>query len=71
MDNRTADGLDKNWGDLNEACLASALKYISSGSFRGNAQNDNSRLDPAVVRSNGLLEAPSFKGAVAAKKLYR
>jgi hypothetical protein len=71
LDNRTADGLDKNWGDLNEACLASALKYISSGSFRVNAQNDNSRLDPAVVRSNGLLEAPSFKGAVAAKKLYR
>ncbi|MDB5208205.1 MAG: hypothetical protein JWR72_3280 [Flavisolibacter sp.] len=69
LDNRTADGLDKNWGDVNEACLASALKYISSGSFRVGAQNDNSRVDPAVEQSNGLLEAPSFKGAVAAKRL--
>ena len=28
------DGVDKDWGDANEPCLAEALKYITSGSFR-------------------------------------
>ena len=28
------DGVDKNWGNVEEPCLAAALKYISTGSFR-------------------------------------
>lgn len=28
------DGLDKGWGDLTEDCLASAMKYLTTGSFR-------------------------------------
>ena len=32
-DKLVADGLDKDWGDQNESCLASVLKYIGTGSF--------------------------------------
>lgn len=32
--NLSADGVDKNWGDVNEPSLAAALKFISTGSFR-------------------------------------
>jgi carboxyl-terminal processing protease len=33
-DKQVRDGLDKSWGDTNEDCLASALKYLTTGSFR-------------------------------------
>lgn len=33
-DKLVADGVDKDWGDTNEPCLAEALKYINTGSFR-------------------------------------
>ncbi|MDQ2864185.1 MAG: S41 family peptidase, partial [Bacteroidota bacterium] len=29
----TADGLDKDWGDVTESCLAKAIKYITTGTF--------------------------------------
>lgn len=31
-----ADGLDKDWGDVTEASLASAIRNISGGNYRGN-----------------------------------
>jgi carboxyl-terminal processing protease len=34
VNNRIADGLDKDWGDVTESCLASVIKKISSGSYR-------------------------------------
>jgi len=33
-----ADGLDKDWGDISESSLASALRNISSGSYKGIAE---------------------------------
>jgi carboxyl-terminal processing protease len=36
-DKITIDGFNKNWGDVTESSLASALKYINTGSFRGTA----------------------------------
>lgn len=32
-DKLSPDGVNRNWGDVNEPCLASALRYISTGSF--------------------------------------
>ena len=32
-DKLTADGVNRNWGDVNEPSLAAALHYISTGSF--------------------------------------
>ena len=33
LDKQVADGLDKDWGDRQEASLAAVLKYIETGSF--------------------------------------
>ena len=33
-DKLAPDGVDKNWGNVEEPCLAAALKYITTGSFR-------------------------------------
>jgi hypothetical protein len=60
-DARVADGLDKNWGDnITEASLASALRNITSGSYRGNAAPVYE--EPAVLM-NGIfeLDAPLLK----------
>ncbi|HEX8461505.1 MAG TPA: S41 family peptidase, partial [Segetibacter sp.] len=32
-DKLTADGINKNWGDVSEPSLANALRYINTGSF--------------------------------------
>ncbi|HEX6847270.1 MAG TPA: S41 family peptidase [Chitinophagaceae bacterium] len=33
-DKLAPDGVDKNWGNVDEPCLAAALRYITTGSFR-------------------------------------
>ncbi len=33
-DKLAPDGVDKNWGNADEPCLAAALKYITTGNFR-------------------------------------
>jgi C-terminal processing protease CtpA/Prc len=33
-DKLAPDGVDKNWGNVDEPCLAAALKYITTGTFR-------------------------------------
>jgi hypothetical protein len=39
-DKLAPDGVSKNWGDVTEPSLASALKYISTGSFRATNQSE-------------------------------
>jgi C-terminal processing protease CtpA/Prc len=39
-DNLTPDGVNKDWGDVTEPSLASALNYINTGSFRMAAAAD-------------------------------
>ena len=63
VDGVVADGLDKNWGDPAEASLAKAIKYITTGAFRLQAQ-DIYKEDPAVTAGNRILDKPSFKGSV-------
>ncbi len=55
-----ADGLDKDWGDVTEASLASALNNISSGNFRSgsesvynesyNTARGNTELDESMLK---------------------
>ncbi len=55
-----ADGLDKDWGDLTETSLASAIRNITSGSFRSQIQQEY--MEPAnVARGNQILEEPLLK----------
>ena len=60
---QVADGLDKNWGDPTEASLAKAIKYITTGTFRLQAQ-EIYKEDPAVTAGNHVLDRTSFKGSV-------
>lgn len=68
LDNTVADGLDKDWGDVNEASLASVLKYINTGSFRLRVA-DEYKADPIVDKGNEVLSASEFKGAIDARKM--
>lgn len=71
----SADGLDKNWGDVNEACLFRAMRFITTGSWSRVAPVDEAlakeqaRISPANVH----LNEPAFKGMISRKgikKLY-
>jgi carboxyl-terminal processing protease len=58
-----ADGLDKNWGDISESCLAKAIKYITTGSFIVQTQ-EIYKEDPTVTSANKILDKSSFKGMI-------
>ena len=65
-----ADGLDKNWGDVTETSLASAIKYITTGAFRLQADAGYREI-PQITTGNDELEKTSFKGTISAKKNLR
>ena len=60
------DGVDKSWGNVDEPCLAAALKYITSGSFRisSNAWQQELRLQAAKQAEffNRSLSENKFSG---------
>ncbi len=58
------DGLDKNWGDVSESCLAEAIKYITTGTFIAQGPQQIFKEDPAVSAANSTLDKSSFKGMV-------
>lgn len=65
ISSQVADGLDKDWGDLSEPSLASAVNYISTGAFRVMTQGQpTEKPSPAVISGNQALDVKSFKGAV-------
>jgi C-terminal processing protease CtpA/Prc len=66
-DNQVVDGLDKPWGDLSEDCLASAVKYLSSGSFKPTIR-DNIRTDLETIRSYNSLSSRKYKFMVESRK---
>jgi carboxyl-terminal processing protease len=71
LSNKVADGLDKDWGDLDESCLASAVKYITTGAFRNGIMRRGEKLyveQPEVKSGNIILDKPSFKGAIDTRK---
>lgn len=67
LDKEVADGLDKDWGDLSEDALASAVKYITTGTFTV-VRNTNRPVinlnQPEVIRSNDKINEKTFKGTV-------
>lgn len=70
---QVADGLDKEWGDVNENCLQSAISYITTGAFKTqaiNGRNGNEAYrQPEVIKGNTILDKPSFKGAIDVRKI--
>ena len=69
-DSKVNDGLTKDWGDITESCLASAVKYINGGSFRLSTETFRDQL-PQVKHGNFLLDENSFKGTIATGITYR
>jgi C-terminal processing protease CtpA/Prc len=67
VNSAVADGLDKDWGDLSESSLASAVRNITSGLFR--ASGEGSYTEPATIESvNRKLDAPFLKMTIGEKK---
>ena len=66
LNSQVADGLDKDWGDLTESCLQSAIQNITTGSFRTASTSGETVRIQSV---NDVLSAPEFKGAVETKKI--
>ncbi len=70
LNKQAGDGLDKDWGDVNENCLKTALNFISSGSYarmEARTQTETKSLDPAVQTGNTDLGKFRFKGSVSTK----
>lgn len=72
-DKLSPDGVTKNWGDVSEPCLASALRYISSGNFRGAYGSSTALADRQMRMQKALepltekLEAKRFTGMFVEK----
>ncbi|HEV8081372.1 MAG TPA: S41 family peptidase [Chitinophagaceae bacterium] len=66
-DATVADGVDKDFGDVTESSLASAIKYITTGTFRYQAGQAYQEL-PQVTTGNLELDEPSFKGTISNRK---
>jgi C-terminal processing protease CtpA/Prc len=62
-----ADGLDKDFGDVTESSLASAIKFITTGSYRLQS-TPTYQEQPEVTRSNSMLDEASFKGTIDSRK---
>jgi C-terminal processing protease CtpA/Prc len=68
LDAQVADGLNKDWGDLEESALAAAVRYITTGAARlatAAPYVENAE----VSRANNILSAPLFKGTVDPRKM--
>ncbi len=60
VNSQVADGLDKDWGDQTEACLANVIKNITTGSFR--LPTDQPYKEPAeITAGNKMLDEPRLK----------
>ena len=69
VDSRVADGLDKDWGDVTEARLASAIKNITTGSFRVGSEPEYQE-PAAITKSNRTLDAPFLKITIGERKPF-
>ncbi|MEO7445021.1 MAG: S41 family peptidase [Ferruginibacter sp.] len=62
---QVADGLDKDWGDVSESCLASAIRNITTGAFM--PDRNEYKEQPIVDAGNVELDAPFLKITVDKK----
>ena len=72
-DKLSADGVNRNWGDVNEPSLSSALHYITTGSFNVNVTNDDQNRQMLKIQKqyellNSELYNKKFTGMFREKK---
>ncbi|HEU4472602.1 MAG TPA: S41 family peptidase [Flavisolibacter sp.] len=70
LNSQSADGLDKDWGDLTEASLQTVVNYITTGAYRSQSANERDayRAQQEVSSGNRVLDASHFKGAIDLRK---
>jgi len=67
VDSQQPDGLDKDWGDINETAFGSVIKYVGTGSFTRTTEIPGApagMVTPQLINANQSLDVKSFKGAV-------
>ncbi|HTM92301.1 MAG TPA: S41 family peptidase [Flavisolibacter sp.] len=64
LNSQVSDGLDKDWGDITESCLQSALSNITTGVYKTATVRESIEIKSV----NDVLSAPEFKGAVDVRK---
>jgi C-terminal processing protease CtpA/Prc len=70
LNKQVMDGLDKDWGDVNEGPLKSVLGYINSGTYaKSGLVTESQGLSAEVQGGNKDLGKTKFKGAIARKSL--
>lgn len=62
------DGLDKDWGDADEASLASAVRNILSGNYRTNTNEPPYQESSTISLGNEKLDASSLKTTIGTLK---
>ena len=73
-DKAAPDGVNKNWGDVSEPSLASALRYISTGNFRSSNVQSSSlverqmRIQKQLQPLTERLEEKKFSGMFIEKR---
>lgn len=70
-DKLTPDGVDKDWGDVQEPSLAAALKYITTGSFRlsnSTAMDLQYKAMKEIQPANNELNKNKFTGMFIERK---
>ncbi|KYP15865.1 S41 family peptidase [Flavihumibacter sp. CACIAM 22H1] len=68
-ESQVPDGLDKPWGDLTEDCLASAMKYLTTGAFRVSG-NEALRTNTEFMESYKRLPLKKMKVLVEDRVNY-
>jgi C-terminal processing protease CtpA/Prc len=70
LTHKSSDGLDKDWGDVNEASLASVLSYINTGSFGRQTQSIIDNTDQSrISEGNKTLDKATFKGMIDTRRM--
>jgi len=65
--NKVADGLDKDWGDVTEASLASVIRNITTGRYSSETLTGEKVATPEVMAGNSVLDKPFLKVTVDKK----
>jgi hypothetical protein len=74
LNSQVPDGLDKDWGDLNESDLSNTISYITTGVYKMQVQAKNSvglQVPAEVSKGNSLLDQSVFKGMISPVKRIR
>lgn len=72
VDSKVADGLDKDWGDLDESCLKQAVRYVTTGSFNGRmdgrGKDQYVAPSPQLKAANTFIAKDEFRGMIDPRK---